>query len=145
MLDKLNNTTNRLKSSLNGFYKPNKHDAYKWNIYKKLDLVNFLSHIWHTFFTERLWKIMLFFAFFETNHLITPWRLKFRPMIFTSITSLQPANVLNPYLLSELANIPGCWSSAFEPTNLSYQVPMGLQQGISSLYYPFAKGITNVP
>lgn len=39
MLEKLNNTTNRLKSSLNGFYKANKNDVYQWSKKQKKTLL----------------------------------------------------------------------------------------------------------
>ena len=79
------------------------------------------------------------------NHLLTPCRWKFRPIMLSSIVAKQPDIVLRPYLLSELATMSGYWSYEFAPMKRSYHVPIGRQQGTYKLCHPEAMGIPTVP
>jgi len=61
------------------------------------------------------------------------------------IVSKHEEVVLKPYLLRELATMSGYCSSVLAPMNLSYQVPIGLQQGTYKMCWPEAIGTPIVP
>jgi hypothetical protein len=65
--------------------------------------------------------------------------------MFIYTYTVHPENVRRPYLLKELATIPGYCNYELAPMNLSNQLPTGLQHGIYNLYYPVAIGTAKVP